>query len=230
MQDATPTDLRRKILGSIEEALGKFQPLMRLIREDGPIVIEGRFQLDSSKGFIDAYEVRVELTERFPNQEPTVFEIGGRIPVSNDRHVNPGGNCCITVWESWLAEDVDHSFGGFINGPMREYFLNQFFFENTGKWRFGERAHGTPGLVEAYAEALDVQPNQEMVLRYLQSLAGKPKGHLPCPCGSGKILRKCHQTELHALFVRPGQKLAARMLSRLEKYLSLPNPNSKGRY
>jgi hypothetical protein len=77
------------------------------------------------------FDVRIELLDIYPRQEPKVFEIGGKTPRTPDRHINPDGDCCIKVWENWLATARNHSFGAFLNGPLNEYFLGQFWFEKT---------------------------------------------------------------------------------------------------
>lgn len=211
-------DAREKaFLTVVENALAELQPGLLVIKRDNPFVIEGMFSLNSPEGIFDEYRIRIVLDKKFPEVEPIVFEAGKRIPLTYDRHINPGGNCCVTVWENWLAMPIDHSFREYLDGPLRDFFLNQFFFEKTGEWRFGERPHFAAGMVEAFAETLGVQADQTIVTNYLKSLAAKPKGHLACPCGSGKILRHCHQNQLHELHKRLPAKLAKRMLDRLTK-------------
>jgi hypothetical protein len=173
-------------------------------------------------GPITEFEIKIKFPESYPWREPKVFEVGGRIPRRADRHINSDGDCCVTVWENWLVTSDNHSVGGFLNGPLYEYLLGQFWFEKTGKWPFGERAHGAPGLEEAYADALGI-PNRRQSLLYHLRLLSKdwPKGHWPCPCGSGKRLRHCHSNELIAMHQRVPPDIARRMLLRL-------NPGKKG--
>jgi hypothetical protein len=210
-------DFLAELKGCVEE----LQPGLRIIDNSSPIVVRGSFVLGSQQGSFDQFEILLHLSGRFPAIEPKVFETDNRIPRIQDRHINPGGDCCITVWESWLATAPDISIRGYFKGPLQEFFLNQWFFEKQGKWRFGERAHGTEGIVEAYSEALGIPANAETILRYLKSLAAKPRGHLKCPCGSGVILRNCHQQQLHELYARLKPGLAKRMLDRLELYSKL---------
>jgi hypothetical protein len=104
-----------------------------------------------------------------------------------------------------------------LAGPVNEYFLGQFWFEKAGKWPFGERPHGMPGLEEAYADALGIKNAREVLIPHLQALAHeKPKGHWRCPCGSGVRLRRCHSKELAAMHLRVPPDIAIRMLHRLE--------------
>lgn len=206
---------REKFLEDVEAVLADVQPSLLVVDRGRPILVKGTFSLQSSEGSIDTYQIQIAVNEDFPDIEPVVFEIGNRIPRITDRHTNPDGSCCITVWESWLATARDLTFRGYLKGPVQEFFLNQFFYEKTGKWRLGERPHFVQGAVEAFAEVLGTPATKDVVIRYLQSVAEKPKGHLLCPCGSGKILRHCHKAQLHKLYAELTPKLAKRMLKRL---------------
>ena len=154
---------------SIEETDpgGGERPRLRLINqicgrrpEGADIYVRGSYLLfengsvSNPAGPITQFDIAMVLVPGFSHREPKVFEVGGRIPRCADRHINPDGDCCVTVWEHWLASADDHSFASFLNGPVHEYFLGQYWCERTGKWPFGERAHGLRGLEEAYADAL----------------------------------------------------------------------------
>ena len=168
-------------------------------------------------GPITQFDIVMVLAPGFPLREPKVFEIAGRIPRSADRHINLNGDCCVTVWEHWLVSADDHSFANFFNGPVYEYFLGQYYYERTGKWPFGERAHGYRGLEEAYADALGIPNKKEDVSCYLKLLSNDwPKGHWLCPCGSGKRFRNCHRGEMSSLHERIPSWLALRMFQRLK--------------
>lgn len=210
-------------LDEVKTAIAFDQPKLYASDDGHTIRVEGSFLVFEKDvvaapgGPITAFDIRMELPVRYPSLEPKVFEIGGRIPREADRHVNHDGDCCVTVWEHWLATAPDRSIAGYINGPLHEYFLGQFLFERKGRWPFGERAHGTPGLEQAYAEVLGITTNRRQLLYHLRLLSQDwPKGHWRCPCGSGKRLRHCHRDELEAMHSRLAPDIARRMLRRLE--------------
>lgn len=168
-------------------------------------------------GPIAEYRIKLVVPPGYPRAEPKLFETGDRIPKDIDRHVNPGdGSCCFTVWENWLACAKDKSFSAFMDGPVHEYFLAQYVFEDTKEWRFGERAHYEEGMEEAYADALkgDVPIQDVRYGLYLLSQE-RLKGHWLCPCGSGMKLRDCHRMELLELQARVEPWLAKQMRERL---------------
>jgi hypothetical protein len=212
----------RLTLEEVRAAIAFDQPKLRASVEGAHIRVEGSylvFEKDvvaAPAGPITAFDIRMELPAAYPRLEPKVFEVGGRIPRKADRHINPDGDCCVTVWEHWLATAQDRSVAGYFGGPLHEYFLGQFWFEKTGRWPFGERAHGTPGLEEAYADALGIPNKRKRLLYHLRLLSQEwPKGHWPCPCGSGDRLRHCHADQMMAMHRRIPPEIARRMLARL---------------
>jgi hypothetical protein len=217
----------------VKAAIGFDQPKLRAKADGASIVVSGTYLLTESgpahpAGPISEFDIKIILPRSYPCREPQVFETTGRIPRCADRHINPGGDCCVTVWEHWLATADDFSFAGFLNGPVYEYFLSQYRFEQTGKWPFGERAHGAKGLEEAYAEALGNVPKTSDLLYLLRLLSQNwPKGHWSCPCGSGKRLRDCHRKELMARHHRAPPPIARQMLRRLEEQIGLAQQPAK---
>jgi hypothetical protein len=210
-------------LDDVQGAIAFDQPKLRASAGDRSIHVDGTylvFEQDvvaAPDGPITEFDIRMVFPDRYPRQEPKVFEIGGRIPRTPDRHINGGGDCCVTVWEHWLATAPDHSVAGFIKGPLNEYFLGQFCVEKTGKWPFGERPHGLAGLEEAYADALGIPNKRESLLYHLKLLSQNwPKGHWLCPCGSGRILRRCHRNDMLDLHRRIPPVAARPMLRRLK--------------
>ena len=172
--------------------------------------------LTNPSGPVDKYQIQIIVDCRFPKFAPVVFETGERLPRDPNRHVNDNGSCCICVWEVWLITSIDQSFRGFLNGPLHQYFLSQTVFEETGKWPFGEEAHYGEGIIEAFAEIMDVQKSGRVVLRYLNALKREwPKGHLHCPCGSKKILRKCCRDKLWHLHQKIPPEIAGQAFQNL---------------
>ncbi|WP_136661626.1 hypothetical protein [Nitratireductor sp. XY-223] len=209
-------------LEEVRRAIAFEQPKLSATQDGSIILIEGEYVLvektgsAAPEGPISSFEIKIVTSRRYPVQEPAVFEIAGRIPRTAERHINADGDCCVTVWEEWLTNSDDTSFAAFLAGPLYEFFLGQYWFEKTGKWPFGERSHGEKGLVEAYADVLGIPPQKKDVLYYLRILSKDwPKGHWPCPCGSGKRIRHCHRAEVKVLHERVPPRLAKRMLRRL---------------
>lgn len=213
----------RLTLDAVQSAIAFDQPRLIAIRDGRQFVVCGTYLLFERGGTVHPdgpmteFSIKMELPDNYPKMQPRVFETSNRIPRIADRHVNPDGDCCITVWEHWLLCTENNSFQAYLNGPLYEFFLSQYTFEQTGRWPFGERPHGHDGLVEAYAEALGIEKDVSLLFYYLRLLAQKwPKGHWLCPCRSGKVIRRCHGAEMTALHDRIPTKLAERMLRQMK--------------
>lgn len=105
-----------------------------------------------------------------------------------------------------LAITSDTSFASFIEGPLRNFFLSQLYFEEHGDWPFGQRKHGIDGLIEAVGRILGTKLDRAAAIRHLNSLTGgDPKGHWECVCGSGLKIRDCNRAHLPDLRERIGR-------------------------
>ncbi|MEM5491846.1 SEC-C domain-containing protein [Hoeflea sp. AS16] len=202
------------LLTDVQQAVDIHQPELAVSSTDTFIVLEGLFVVSGPEGPFDAYQVKVLITAGFPTENPVVFEQGGRIPRTVNRHVFPEeGSCCLGVWEEWLLTAPDHRFETFLTGPMQDYFISQTYFEANGMWPFGERSHGMLGVVEAYSDLLEVPQDAKIIVAYLNLLSlSQIKGHQLCPCGSGRRLRHCHRDELQRLSSKVSPLMAKRML------------------
>ena len=199
-------------LGEVKTAIAFDQPKLRasvdrhVIRIDGSYLAFENGVVAAPGGPITAFDIKMEFSDRYPRREPKVFEVGGQIPRKAERHINSDGDCCATVWENWLVATQDQSFASYINGPLNEYFLGQFWFEKTGKWPFGERPHGTKGLEEAYADALGIPNKQKTYViisgyfpRTGRKVTGCVRVEAESPCGIAtwttlwRCTKKCHR-------------------------------------
>lgn len=210
-------------LCEIEAALGFDQPKLKVEPDKGGFKVHGKFlvferhAIPNPDGPLTSFDVELFIPARFPQFELKLYETGRRIPRTLCRHINGTGDCCVTVWEHWLIYAKDKSIAGYIQGPVNDYFLSQYYYEKYGKWPFGERSHGRQGLVEAYAEILDICCKDKEVISWLRILAKtSPIEHLRCPCGSGQKLKNCHISKLDGLKKKIAPAMADRMLKRLQ--------------
>lgn len=204
-----------------EQALMFDQPALTVSVAGNQVVVAGDYFLNSEGstpdplGPIATFSVSVQFDPKFPYVEPAVRETAGKIP--KGRHLNPNGTCCLGVWEQWLVEAEDKSVSAFFSRPFRDFFLSQTYFQNHDDWPFGELPHGLDGIIEAYASVLGIEPHAKEVSAYIDVLAqpGWPRGHRPCPCGSGKMIRNCHRQDLNQLREKVPYAMAKRMRDRM---------------
>lgn len=139
----------------------------------------------------DAFSVLIRLPQDYPNSPPTVQETGGRIPA--DFHQYPDRTLCLGApVEVWRRFKADPRLVTFVETQVVEYLYGYAYFEKYGVLPFGELSHGAQGIREYYQDLFKTNDVQ-IVLALLKPMAdGTYRGHHACPCGSGKILRKCH--------------------------------------
>jgi hypothetical protein len=211
------------IIEEIKRSIAFDQPFLSVAEAEGGFEIAGKFLVASSSystsgGAIDYFDVSIIVAKDYPRTEPVVFETGNRIPREADRHCNPNGACCTGVWEEWIVKNSQPSIDLFLEGPVRNFFLSQMYFEIHGSWPFGERSHGDAGIREACADMLSVENDPELLARYLWVLSGSwPKGHWLCPCGSEQPIRYCHRDELMKLHTKLPPFIAHNLLDKLKK-------------
>jgi hypothetical protein len=165
-----------------------------------PVILAGTLQVEGPAGLVDAYEVKIEFSQHFPLVPPVVFETGARLPRDIDRHVYADGHVCLEVWPVWRAKNPDATVRTVLNGPVRNFFLSQSVFEHSGVWPFGEYRHGDAGQREALRDMLRADSIEDKDLLWrANGLANPPRRQNTCPCGSRKLYRKCHRTELRSI-------------------------------
>ena len=79
------------------------------------------------------------------------------------------------------------------------YLYRYSYLIRYGEEPFAERSHGNKGKLEFYSEVLSTT-DIIVIIKFLKLLLKKNiSGHLLCPCGSGKQIRKCHQKNISEL-------------------------------
>lgn len=193
-------------------------PDLRLSIQDECVFIQGSFPIKEDGAALDRYSIEVRVPQDFPKDLPVLREVGGRIPWDADRHVNINGDACLLVPdERWRHFPEGRTLRDFLDGPVRSFLIGQSVYDRTGKWPFGQRSHGRAGILEAYAEMLNISPDRETIRAFLDLISRREvKGHWPCPCGAGKILRKCHGARVWVLREKIGPEIALKTLKELK--------------
>lgn len=206
-----------ELFDQVTQAVNEHQPELEVCVSDESIVIEGRFVLFNQSEPFDYYGIRVLVSRDFPEQEPKVFETGGRIPKTAEYHVFPiSGRCCLGVWEEWLLTISEPSFSNFLTGTLNDYFLAQSCYKSTGVWPFGERSHGVEGIVESFADVLGVKNCIDIVVDLLKNLSNSTfEKDVLCRKEGGGSYDHCHQDKVTLARKRIDASMAERMLNKI---------------
>jgi hypothetical protein len=209
------------MVASIRAALREHQPhLHLLIQLNGRATVFGQFLVLSDNGQeIDRYQVEIQLPPKFPKMLPIVKEVGRRIPVKVERHINSAdGTACVLYPEDrWRCFPEGADFSVYLNGPLRDFFLGQSYFEREGRWPFGEWGHGVDGTMEYYAELIG-STDRDTIIRFVTVMTyPRIKRKLLCPCGSKLYVGNCCITKVNDLRSKIDRRLAKRSLNAIRR-------------
>lgn len=172
------------------------QPDLLVVKGQCGFEIMGFFRVVDNKGLLlDEFRIRINTSEDPLSIPPKIVEVGGRLPQTDDRHVNSksGTLCYLTPEDFFLwRTQKQQNMATFLSGPLRNYFISQLFFDEMGEWPFGDRLHGTPGRIQFYADLFGTSDLVSLSMHIEKILAHNFKGHHACTCRSNKKIRDCH--------------------------------------
>ena len=207
----------------LQERLQVDFPELHLVERDETMIVAGTFPLVDGQKVVDRFMIELALPRTYPKGVPELREVGGRIPRVADRHVEGDGKACAFLPDEYCYK---HPNGmdliDFLKGPVLGFLVGQSLAERGQPWPQGERAHGTDGITAFYTEVVG-SSDPATIQRYLEALAAKQvRGHWPCPCGSGKRLRECHQERVLKIRERIPRSIARGSLERMRN--GVPRP------
>ena len=179
----------------IKAVLERYPSLTAQLNEDG-YVLTGNVTLDKTYNDVPLYEtynLKILVPNTFPSSSPSVFNIGDSMPPGFDHFLNDGSFCLGAQCEIRSFLDEHPTVLEFLDELLMSFLYSASFFRLYGTFPFGERSHGTAGIIEAYKDRYRVEDDRLLAQLLLILIGEVPyRGHHLCPCGSGKILRNCH--------------------------------------
>ena len=164
----------------------------------------------------DTYDVELTVPLAFPRLLPTVIELGGRI--SKRFHTNPDRTLCLgseTRLKLLVAQEP--TLPGFVERILIPFLYSHSFYERYGRLPFGELSHGSPGLLQDFADLFGVSETAALAMVRLATLKKRHANKSPCPCGSGYRVGKCHNTILNGMRSQLGRHWFRRQLRQLSR-------------
>lgn len=197
---ANPGQMRDSLKTELQRLVENDYPLLRVVEDAPELRLKGGLPVTDVTGKeLGLYQVEIKFPASYPKNIPIVREIGGKIPKIADRHFNEDGAACLFVRdETYKFWPPGTTVKQFIDGPVKDFFLGQIVFEQTGKFP-GERKHGIDGILDFYEEAIGTRDPQAVIQFIEYLLHPNIKGHRKCFCGSTLKIRDCHLTTLQAL-------------------------------
>jgi len=188
--------------------LAKCYPTLHVIEDNGKFFIRGSLPIEYQGQELDRFIVEIDLQPLSQGNLPIVREIGGRIPWIPDRHINQeDGSACICIPEDYFRRHPGtFQLMDFIKNSVHGFFIGQALVEQGDPWPHGEWKHREEGREQWIGEFVEsLSPEQKKA--YSGVLALKElKGHIMCPCLSGRRVRDCHYIFLQRLRARSSKK------------------------
>ena len=170
----------------------------------GPLRFEA--SADGFDSITECFEIEIVIPEIYPEDLPHVSEIGGKMDV-NYQHVYESGTLCLAVpIEERRVFLEQPSLLGFVNKLVIPYFFGYCHWNMYGVHPFDESEHGSQGIISHYVDVLGLTDDLSVLAIIAFLYEHGYQGHHPCPCGSGKRVRKCHGKALRQLYKQHTQE------------------------
>lgn len=143
---------------------------------------------------VDEFEVEISVPGDFPRTPPTVIETGGRIPRTEDYHINSDNTLCLGSTLALKKSLFDNpSLLGFIDEFVVGFLLNASIkLREGGDFVTGALGHGVPGLLFDYHNRFGLESGDQVVSALeLLSLKKRIANKRGCPCLCGHRLGRC---------------------------------------
>lgn len=178
----------------VSNLLHLYDGLRIISMDEKQILLAGPVLIDRiARGYRLCKEYQIKIGIPLCSDElPYVIDDGNHID-SNYPHRYINGKLCLETDTAIRLRFVD---GFMLDIWMSEYvetyFFSYEFYQRYGEYPFGEREHGYEGILQTYSDVFH-EMDSIKTIKIMKSISTQDyRGHVPCPCGSGKRLRACH--------------------------------------
>jgi hypothetical protein len=192
----------------LEELLLR-QPSLRIVPDDSDLVLAGTLEVNAQASrraaISDTYQIELRIPANFPREVPLTLETGGRIPRSY-HHLQDGSLCLGSETRLRLLLADGLSLVGFVERCVLPYFYRYSYLKTYGEAPFSDLPHGREGIREDLRLLLGVD-RRSAVVPFVGLIAMKKRhaNKRRCPCGSGRLLGRCHNRQVNRLRNRLGR-------------------------
>ena len=137
------------------------------------------------------YDVEVVIPEN-PSVLPYIIDKGHSIDPSYPHRYVDGRLCLETNTAIQLRFIDGFNILEWMDEFVEPYYFSYEYYTRYGCFPFGERPHGFEGLLQTYQDHFSEADPVNAWKLMIFAAEGIYRGHLLCPCGSGKKLRGCH--------------------------------------
>ena len=110
--------------------------------------------------------------------------------------------CMATISEQIIFISNNESIFDFWEKFVLSFLFTTAYYNNHGIYPFGERQHGSSGIISYYRETYGFSKNQ--IIKMINYISNQNyRGHDKCFCGSGKKIRNCHKDLVQQIMKNP---------------------------
>ncbi len=138
---------------------------------------------------------------------PYVIDIGNQIEKGYPHRYADGRLCLETDTAIRTYFITGFNLEIWMQDFVEPYYFSYEYYQRYGVFPFGERAHGIEGVLQTYGEYFNEIDYVKVfgLMKFIQF--GQYRGHLSCPCGSGKKMRSCHGKFIKKFFENNNLKI-----------------------
>ena len=148
----------------------------------------------------NSFKILISFSPDYPNSLPHAFELDGKIESSYHHFLSDGSLCLGTEIDLYKIFSENPCLDTFMTEILNPYLYRWLYIKRFGKEPWTDRSHGNMGIIESYAEALDISSDKNTVKKFLVLLLeNKTRANSLCPCNSGEKVKCCHRKKLDKL-------------------------------
>lgn len=170
-------------------------PMLDISKCEDDYIFSGEFILNHVYDEIrmtGKFDLEIVVPGAFPLAFPRVRELSNCIDEYYPHQYTNGQFCLASDLELRMFFSQDTDICSFIEKYVIPYLYTYRFYEEYGVYPYGERSHGTMGNLEYLKDLFQVDDWKQVLDIMLFVVKSSYRGHLLCPCGSGKRIRNCH--------------------------------------
>lgn len=154
--------------------------------------------------YLLGHSIQMEIPKNYPSELPIVFEFGEK-HIKNFPHINPdakGTFCLATEMDMRRILKPDYSLKEYIK-LIADFLGTYKFYDEYGVFPYGDRGHGTIGIIEAYKDIFSVSTKQQVLNLMMIDKLKNGYRNKKCPCNSGIKFKNCHWKTMNIILRNP---------------------------
>lgn len=181
----------------VASLLERYPNLTVTSQTDNRVDIKGKIHINRNCDKISVckeYGIEVSIplnSDRLPTVRETEHYIRDYPHIYTNRTL-----CLATDTDLYLHFREGFDLVSWMEEYVELYFVSYECYKRYGIFPFGERSHGSKGVLEFYCDYFKISDRKQAKGFILYVANTKYKGHHPCPCGSGKKTRNCHRDSI----------------------------------